>query len=426
VYGLCAFWYNYSFIRAGLGYGGGGLARTISNHWLVFIVVILVAGVITIRLFLNRPQRQIMFIALGWLLAFCVIVWGWYLRGIVLAPEPNRYMPEMDMAAAFLMGLLATWVYDGLLKVRKDKWLGYGFCLILLAGIGISSLPFLRVAHVVTQPAKDITQTSEYQVARWLKENVNNDESVYLSGSHAFWLNVFTNVTQLRGGDDQASTNPWWRQVNYQILNGKRGQTAVLLAKALGIEYIVVSYPGSAEFYPDFAFPQKFEELLQKVYDQQKMAIFQVPLKNAGLLQRINLKDYTNLPSIQGAADEQGLIQYVGLLERSPVISAYKFINTGRLEFQTDLDNTDEAILLRMTYHSGWQAFCNGHPVPIRQDQLGFMLIEPTLKGHCSIILLHRLVLDQWIGIGLTGFTIVAICITFFLFSGKTQPMSMS
>jgi hypothetical protein len=400
------------------------LARTISNHWLVFIVVILVAGVITIRLFLNRPHRQIMFIALGWLLAFSVIVWGWYLRGIVLAPEPNRYMPEMDMAAAFIMGLLATWVYDELQKVRKAKWLSYGFCLILLTGIGISSLTFLRVAHLVTQPANDITKTSEYQVAKWLEENVNNDESVYLSGSHAFWLDVFSNVPQLRGGDDQASTNPWWRQVNYQILNGKLGQTSVLLAKAVGIKYIVVSYPGSTEFYPDFVFPRKFEGLLQKVYDQQKMAIFQVPLKNAGLIQRINLKDYTNLPSIKDAADEQGLIQYVGLLESSPDISAYKFINSGRLEFQTELDNTDEAILLRMTYHSGWQAFCNGHPVPIRQGQLGFMIIEPALMGHCSIILQHRLVLDQWIGIGLTGSTIVAICIAFFFYLIKPQPIS--
>jgi hypothetical protein len=413
VYGLCAFWYNYSFIHAGLGYGGAGLAKTISHYWWLFIVGLLVICVIAIRFFLDRPQHQIIFIASGWLFAFGGIVLGWYLKGIVLAPEPNRYMPEMNMAAAFILGLLASWVYDKLQKVRKGKALSYGFCLIFLTGLGISSLPFLEVAHNVTQPAQDITKTSEYQVAKWLKNHISGDEVVYLPGSHAFWFNVFTNVAQVRGGDDQASTNPWWRQVDYQIFTGERGQISVLLAKALGIKYIVVSYPGAADFYQDFIFPQKFEGLLKKVYDQKKMAIFQVPLKNVGLLLRINLKDYTQLPLIQNAADEQSLNQYVDLLDRSAIISNYKFINSGHLEFQTDLDNSNEAILLRMTFHSGWQAYCNGRSVPIRQDQLGFMLIEPGVKGQCSIVLLHGLLLDQRFGVGLTSFTIMVVCIAF-------------
>ncbi len=417
VYGLCAFWYNYSFIRAGLGFGvgfgGGGLTKTISNHWWIFIVAILVACAISIRFFLNRPQRQILFIALGWLLPFGGIIFGWYLMGIVLAPEPNRYMPEMNLAAAFIFGLLASWVYDKLQEIRKDMVLSYGFCFILLIGMGITSLPYLQVAQKITQPIKDITKTSEYLVAKWLENNTLSDEVVFLSGSHSLWLNAFTNVPQLRGGVDFASINPWWDQVKYQMVAGDRGQTSVLLAKAFGIKYIVVSSPGSADHYNDFSFPQKFSGLLQKVYDHEGMAIYQVPLKNARLLLRINLKDYAQLPAIRGAADEQSLSQYIDLLDRSVIISNYKFVNSGRLEFTADLDNSDEAILLRMTYHAGWQAYCNGSPVPIRQDQLGFMLIEPGVKGQCSFVLVHRLLLDQWLGVGLTSLTIVAICIAF-------------
>ncbi|NIO68685.1 MAG: hypothetical protein GTN71_06480, partial [Anaerolineae bacterium] len=61
----------------------------------------------------------------------------------------------------------------------------------------IISLPFLRAAWDVTQANADVSQTSEYRVARWLEDNTDGGR-VYATGTHGFWLNVFSDVPQIR------------------------------------------------------------------------------------------------------------------------------------------------------------------------------------------------------------------------------------
>ena len=127
-------------------------------------------------------------------------------------------------------------------------------------------------------PRKDISQTVEYKIANRLDELVKPGETVFLSGTTAFWLNSFFDIRQVRGGVDQAAKDLRWRQAAWEIREGNNPQKSGVWLKNLNINYLVVHTSQSREFYHDFKYPEKFEETssLQKVYDNQGDRIYRV------------------------------------------------------------------------------------------------------------------------------------------------------
>ncbi|MFH1487107.1 MAG: hypothetical protein ABIH46_13630, partial [Chloroflexota bacterium] len=200
-----------------------------------------------------------------------------------------------------------------------------------------------------------------------------------------------------------------WNHVSYQINTGERGDIAVMWARALGIKYFVVSYPGSADAYQDYAYPRKFEGLLAKEYDDRGMAIFQVPLKQPGPIKAVDLSAYNRLLPIKDAVDFENLSRYAEVVEAAPSILDYKRVSASHLEFEANLSSPEQGVLVRITHHPGWAAHCNGRSVPIRQDLAGFILIEPQQQGRCQFVLQHGLLWDQWLGYFLTVVTIVVL-----------------
>lgn len=409
-YGLSAFWFNLSFIQASLAFGGGGgmMNALFGNLPALIIVGLIVAPIL---MYLNGKQRlQPVALIGGWLVVFSVIVFGWEFARIGLVPQPNRYMPELNMAAAMAAGLIVDWGITRLRekKVRWRRLLGA----TMVPGIPVLtllvSIPFLGMAHVVTRANPDITATSEYQVAQWLAAHVKDNERVYATGSHAFWLNVFTDVPQIRGGTDQGATNLWWNHVSYQINNGERGDIAVMWARALGVKYIVVSYPGSADAYRDYVYPRKFEGLLTKVYDNRGMAIFEVPLKQPGLALVTDPSAYERL-TILNAVDEENLGRYLAQVEVASPIRDHRLVDNGRLQIKTRLDSPQQGVIVRVTYDSGWRAYSNGKSVAIKRDPAGFMLLYPETQGDAIIELQHGATPDIWLGYFVTAITLLFI-----------------
>lgn len=423
-YGLCAFWFNLSFV-GGMAAAGGedGLVSSLANNWSMVFVGFFVAATIAVVLFGGKIERQRILVVGGWLLAFSIIVFGWYEMGVALAPQPNRYMPEMNMAAAMGLGMIADWGRMRMwhMKANWAKLLSRSTSLAILVLFLVCSLPFLQVSYTVTRPNQDVTATSEYQVAQWLAAHVK-DERVYATGSHAFWLNVFTNVWQIRGGADGAGINRWWPHVTYQMNTGKNGTIAILWSQALRIKYIVVSSPGSADVYQDYTYPAKFDGLLPKVYNDRGISIYEVPLKQPGLAQVVDLQTYNRLSPIRDAVDSDHLGAYVENVEQSSPVNDYRLVNNDRLEFETDLHGQQSAVLVRMTYHPGWQAYCNGERVPIREDLVGFILIEPQRQGHCRFVIQHEPLWDEWAGYALTAITVVALVVVAFRSSRRRSP----
>ena len=127
-------------------------------------------------------------------------------------------------------------------------------------------------------PRKSIEETAEYRIASFLNENVKSDETVFLSGTTAFWLNSFYDIKQVRGGADQASLHSTWRDAAWELRQGASTQKAEIWLKKLGIDYIVVHTNKSSEFYHDFKNTEKFERssILRKFYDQRGDLIYRV------------------------------------------------------------------------------------------------------------------------------------------------------
>ncbi|MFZ5366462.1 MAG: hypothetical protein ACOZBZ_04225 [Patescibacteria group bacterium] len=152
--------------------------------------------------------------------------------------------------------------------------------------------------YVLGTLRRDITKTVEYRIGSQLSQIAKPGERVFLSGSTAFWLNSLdfcpdrgktqietlknaekcTEIVQVRGGRDQASVDPNWRKAVWEIREGAVADDAERVLKTLKISYLVVHTEESEEFYHDFVYPEKFEEIrsLVKVYDRRGDIIYKV------------------------------------------------------------------------------------------------------------------------------------------------------
>ena len=131
-------------------------------------------------------------------------------------------------------------------------------------------------------PRTDISQTVEYKTANWLANNLTieqfNNSTIFLSGTTAFWLNSLVDVAQVRGGRDEASVHPEWRQAVWEIREGGITEGTERVLKALKISYLVVHTDESQEFYHDFKYPEKFENIssLTKIYEKDGDVIYRL------------------------------------------------------------------------------------------------------------------------------------------------------
>lgn len=165
--------------------------------------------------------------------------------------------------------------------------------------------------YVLGTLQKDITQTVEYRVGNWLSENIrpgdpvkspsgDHGARVFLSGTTAFWLNSLDfcpdrgsppiktpmnaerkeceELVQVRGGRDQASLDPNWREATWEIRDGATTENTERWLKTLKITYVVVHTKDSQEYYHDFKNPGKFEAAkgLKKVFSDPDSTIYMV------------------------------------------------------------------------------------------------------------------------------------------------------
>jgi len=129
-----------------------------------------------------------------------------------------------------------------------------------------------------------ITETVEYRIGKFLSKTISPVKSpggdhgvkALLSGTTTFWLNAFFDIPQVRGGKDEVSVHPTWREAVWEIREGIEPEKSVKWLKDLDISYLVVHIEDSEEFYHDFKHPEKFENAfgLEKIYDEEGDRIY--------------------------------------------------------------------------------------------------------------------------------------------------------
>lgn len=411
-YGLSAFWFNLSFVKASLAFGNPSNNSLDFNPVLLLVLGVPVAGICYVT-FSGKPQRQKLFIPAAWFAIFAVIVYGQYQFGLNVAPQPFRYAPELNMAAVILGAMLVTVVYDRLRSNAADlgKLAAPALVAVVVAAIVVISLPFPRAAWSATEANADVRQTSEYQVARWLDDN-GEGARVYATGTHAFWLNAFASVPQVRGGHDGGAVNQWWDHVVYQINNGEDGELAVMWAKALNVRYMVVNFPDSKVHYKDFVYPDKFNGLLPERFNYEGDTVYEVPTDSPEPVQLVSLSRFQALPSIENVLDRDGLEAYVQAVESSEGVDAGSLQVDGpaRMTITADLA-PGQGLLVRTTYDRGWTARAEGTKVDLSPDPVGFLLLEPEAPGRHQIVLEYHEPSAVRLGYLITAATVMALAV---------------
>lgn len=130
--------------------------------------------------------------------------------------------------------------------------------------------------YVLGTMQREIERVLEYRIGSQLAQLAEPSQTVLLSGTTAFWLNAFFDIAQVRGGVDRASVHPDWRALVWEVREGQDAAKSLEWLQKTKVSYLVVHTDQSAEYYHDFAYPQKFASspVLRKVFEKQGDQIF--------------------------------------------------------------------------------------------------------------------------------------------------------
>jgi len=137
--GLSSFWYNPRFfLWLFTGSMGMELKVMVARLLPVSFVTVPIFGVFGYLLFDRKPKLQPLFLACSLTLGFMVIV---LTGGGFMPSTPSRYIPELGLALAFLLSVVAERAWELIKerdwrwkKIRRDVWAN-GLLLGLIAGL---------------------------------------------------------------------------------------------------------------------------------------------------------------------------------------------------------------------------------------------------------------------------------------------------
>jgi len=264
---ISSFWYGPSYwlmLFAGPSWAGKGLGSVIVLLGkLIPAALAFIMAAFSVKIFRRRDTvRDFCFY---WLTIFGLLTLMRFLSDPDFWLDWTAYGVELQLGIAMLLGLIISKIYN----------LKFYFLLFILYFLVLS---FTFNKYVLGTIQKDITQTVEYKIGKELNQVVKSGERVFLSGTTVFWLNSLFDITQVRGGVDQVSVDPNWRQAAWEIREGQDPQKSLDWLRKLSISYLVVHTSKSAEYYHDFKYPEKFEKIsaLQRIYEDKGDIIYQV------------------------------------------------------------------------------------------------------------------------------------------------------
>lgn len=201
----------------------------------------------------------------------CLIPLGFFLFGMTLVPQGNRYQIELELGVCLLIGVMAG-------RIPRRGWWVLSV-VVLLAGTYQTKI-IRRFARNLIVPV-EITQTIQYKTCMWLDKNLPGQRAM-VSGDTEFICNIYSDNPQLSGGHEPSAPN-WMQKVAvYSIYTGTptgvgAAENSILWLKAFGTQAITVPGPKSREFYHPVQFPNRFDGILPVLWHDEDDTIFAVP-----------------------------------------------------------------------------------------------------------------------------------------------------
>jgi hypothetical protein len=360
-------------------------------------------GLAVLKLAARRLPAELQFaIYFAALMSAITLADGWFHFAIV--PQPARYHLEMEMALAMLAALGGYEVF------RRRPRRAAAAAIVVLAILLIQPMRISRRYARLMIQGIDITQTSEWKTADWLNRHWSG-ERVMLPGSSMFWLNAFSDVPQMGGGYAQGITDSVLPAASYGLTAGKGpgwAEYGVLWLKALGVQAVGVSGPGSTEVYKDFVDPKKFDGVLEVLWRDGGDVLYRVGTPHASLARVVPRASLVPRTPIHGG-DVEPLEKYVAALDdlRMPPAS-FDWTSAHSARIVTDIGNW-QVVSVQMAWHKGWHARAGGKSIPIARDALGLMTIDPRAQGPMTIELVYDGGVEMRVAKWLSGITAVLL-----------------
>jgi hypothetical protein len=400
-FGLSAFWLTPSYIRITLV--NLKWVSEPGNDWsrLTLLIVTALFCAITLKAGDRRPQHAWTIFVTGSAVMFSLLVLGLHYFGLRVLGEAHRLAPELDLALILAGGevIRKLWV--------SPKWRMAAFVMTLLTfGFG---LRYLKHPYFPFPKAGPLENRYEYQITKWVHDHLPG-ERVLPSGTVRFWYDAWFNNAQADGGSSQGMLNQILPVASWQVMQGDRGNLAVLWLQALGTDAVVVPDKTSPEWYHDYRVPEKFRGVAPVLYDDQHgTVVYRVPRRYSGIGRVVDKARILAAGPIRGGDDTENLSKYVAIVENEDQTETHVTWHGFDEAQVTAKPSAGQAVLLQETYDPAWRAYENGRRLAIDADPtMGFMLIDVP-PGEHAIQMRFETPLENRTGQVLFGLTVLAM-----------------
>ena len=207
---------------------------------------------------------------------------------------------------------------------------------------------------------------------------------------------------------------------SWQMMTGDRGDLALLWLEALGTDAVVVPDKTSLEPYHDYEKPEKFRDVAEAVYDDQRgTVIYRVPRRFPGIGRVVDTAGMAAVGPIHGGDDIDTLKRYVAAVEQNPATVQWKGFE--EVDVQANVA-ADQSVLLQESYDPAWRAYENGKPLPLRiEPVMNFMLVDVPPGNHI-LQLRFGTPLENRIGQGVTLLGFAAVIWLIAIAARRSRP----
>lgn len=401
-YGLTAFWLVPSYFRI-----TAENLKYVSQHgttWSIWLAVAIAVAfaIATDKFARNRPERTWAVFTIGCAVFFSLNVLGNYYFNFRIAGEPKRLTPELDLAFILVAAVALRWLWT-----RPNAALRWTAGVVTLLSFCTAG-GYVRHAWHMFPLWPNYQDRVEYKVSEWVWNNMPNSR-IAPSGSVRFWFDAWHDLRQLGGGSDQGILNGETEQSQWEIYLGPRPEPAILWMQCLGVDATYVPDKNSQEMYKDTEHPHKYDGVLPVIFDDHEgNRIFRVPRRYPARVRVVETARLNACQRPRANDDVEYLQAYADVIEKGPDSPAtVTRQGTDAMSVSVTLA-PGQSVVVQESYDPAWHAWSGGHPLPVRKDAMGFMVIDAPPWSH-DISLVFITPLENQLGCILTVVCILVL-----------------
>lgn len=403
-YGLTAFWLVPSYIKV-----TADNLKYVSERgttWSVWLALAVAVAFAIASDKLARGKRELTWavFAAGCAVFFALNVLGNYYFNFRVSGEPLRLAPELDLALILLGATILRWMWN---RPGALHWTAGIVALLSFATAG----GYVRHAWQMFPLWPNYEDRVEYKISEWVSSNMP-DARTMPAGSVRFWFDAWHDLAQLGGGSDQGMVNGLTDQAQWEINLAPKPMASILWMQCLGVDATYVSDKNSQEMFRDTTYPQKYDGILQVIFDDnQGNRIFRIPRRYPVRARVVETGKLNALHRPRANDDVESLQAYADVIEKGPdSLVTLSRQGTDALSVHANLA-AGQSILVQESYDPAWRAWSGGKALPIRKDAMGFMAIDAP-PGGADVALAFVTPLENQVGRILTaisGMTILGL-----------------